>query len=76
MGATGLATGSHLDFRILQHGSYRNFEALRLPPAQPVAKKDWSEFVVVRDRWLGQLPDAGSVRAQAATAERLPASSQ
>jgi len=76
VGATGLATGSHLDFRILQHGSYRNFEALRLPPAQPVAKKDWPEFVVVRDRWLGQLPDPGSVRAQAATAERLPASSQ
>jgi murein DD-endopeptidase MepM/ murein hydrolase activator NlpD len=56
VGASGLATGPHLDFRILQHGSYRNFERLQLPPALPVAKADWEEFVAARDRWLAQLP--------------------
>ena len=64
VGMTGLATGPHLDFRILQKGQYKNFEKLGLPPSDPVSKKHLPEFAAVREQYLPLLKKPELLQAQ------------
>jgi murein DD-endopeptidase MepM/ murein hydrolase activator NlpD len=57
VGATGLATGPHLDYRLAKKGTFVNplLEHRRMPPGEPIAAEHLDAFSAVRHAALARL---------------------
>lgn len=64
VGKTGLATGPHLDYRVLQAGKFMNPLTVHqsMPPGEPVAASDMPAFQATRDRSFAALAHAADDR--------------
>jgi len=58
VGASGLATGPHLDYRIQFNGRFVNPLKLSFPTGMPISNEERARFDELRDQRLAELGEA------------------
>ena len=73
VGATGLATGPHLDYRITRRGAFVNPLSLKFQPSVPLKPEYLAAFQAKREQWQAELARLDFSKApQQALALNLP----
>ena len=70
VGMTGLATGPHLDYRMIKGGVFLNPLKIQSPRAEPVPRAERAAFEATRDRVLALLERAPATDVRMASASR------
>ena len=71
VGMTGLATGPHLDYRMIRNGAFVDPLRIQSPPAEPIPDAERQEFDVVRAERMALL-DHSPARALTTAATVIP----
>jgi len=74
VGATGLATGPHLDYRLKKNGAFMNPVSAHkaMPPAEPIPETQMVAFEAARDRVFTQLAAPAVTNAARVAKENAP----
>ena len=74
VGATGLATGPHLDYRLKKNGAFMNPVSAHkaMPPAEPIPETQMVAFEAARDRVFAQLAAPAVTNAARVAKENAP----